>query len=82
MSLSLFTDVGSTIKRFLTIMFAISAGWSRNGVPVPTANVLDSKNINVVLEPHSDGPQTISTPYGNYVKVQSALPAPIVVKRK
>lgn len=63
-------------------MVFISAGWSRNGAPVGSANTIDSKNINVVIEPHADGPQTISTPYGNYVKVQSALPAPILVKRK
>ncbi|KAG6444355.1 uncharacterized protein LOC115439724 [Manduca sexta] len=41
------------------------SSWSRDGA----LDGVDS-NINVMLEPYAAGPQTISTPYGNYVKVE------------
>ncbi|KAJ8704451.1 hypothetical protein PYW07_011639 [Mythimna separata] len=45
------------------------SGWSRDGTPAATAP--DNKNINLVINPYAAqaGPQTISTPYGNYVRV-------------
>ncbi|KAJ8707253.1 hypothetical protein PYW08_011387 [Mythimna loreyi] len=46
-----------------------AAGWSREGIPAATAP--DNKNINLVINPYAAaaGPQTISTPYGNYVRI-------------
>ncbi|XP_038217668.1 uncharacterized protein LOC119836424 [Zerene cesonia] len=39
--------------------------WSREGQGA------DTKNVNVVYEPYG-GPQTISTPYGHYMKIEPA----------
>lgn len=52
------------------IFFA--AGWNRDGVP--TASATDNKHINLVINPYAAvaGPQTISTPYGNYVRVDNS----------
>ncbi|CAH2056266.1 unnamed protein product, partial [Iphiclides podalirius] len=44
------------------------SSWSREGVPTSP----ESKHVNVVYEPYVPGPQTISTPYGNYVKIDSS----------
>ncbi|KPJ10865.1 UBX domain-containing protein 4 [Papilio machaon] len=41
------------------------SSWSRDG----TQSSSDTKPMNVVYEPYVAGPQTISTPYGNYVKI-------------
>ncbi|XP_012544854.1 uncharacterized protein LOC105841465 [Bombyx mori] len=41
--------------------------WNRDGA----AGVQDV-NTNVLMDPYAAGPQTISTPYGNYVKVEPA----------
>ncbi|XP_013143650.1 PREDICTED: uncharacterized protein LOC106107360 [Papilio polytes] len=41
------------------------SSWSRDG----TQSSSDTKQVNVVYEPYVAGPQTISTPYGNYVKI-------------
>ncbi|KAH9633133.1 hypothetical protein HF086_014457 [Spodoptera exigua] len=48
------------------------SGWNRDGAATATAD----KNINLVINPYAAtaaaaGPQTISTPYGNYVRVDS-----------
>ncbi|XP_013185132.2 uncharacterized protein LOC106130752 [Amyelois transitella] len=40
--------------------------WSRDG-----SQQIDNKNYNVIMEPYAAGPQTISTPFGNYVKIDS-----------
>lgn len=48
----------------------VTAGWNRDGAATATAD----KNINLVINPYAAaaaGPQTISTPYGNYVRVDS-----------
>ncbi|XP_068622245.1 uncharacterized protein [Battus philenor] len=43
--------------------------WSRDGVQSSS----ETKQVNVVYEPYVGGPQTISTPYGNYVKIDSKI---------
>ncbi|KAF9420673.1 hypothetical protein HW555_003220 [Spodoptera exigua] len=52
--------------------YYVTAGWNRDGAATATAD----KNINLVINPYAAtaaaaGPQTISTPYGNYVRVDS-----------
>ncbi|CAH2083948.1 unnamed protein product [Euphydryas editha] len=39
--------------------------WSRDG----QTQAADTKHVNVILDPYP-GPQTISTPYGNYMKIE------------
>lgn len=46
----------------------MSSDWSRDGA---TDNSV-AKDVNVVVHPYSAGPQTISTPFGDYIKVDSS----------
>ncbi|RVE53650.1 hypothetical protein evm_001791 [Chilo suppressalis] len=39
----------------------VSPSWSRTSLP--------DKDISMVINPYAGGPQTISTPFGNYVKI-------------
>ncbi|CAH2268459.1 jg16889 [Pararge aegeria aegeria] len=41
--------------------------WSRDGGQTQA----ESKHVNVGYDPYAAGPQTISTPYGNYVKIDT-----------
>ncbi|CAG4949807.1 unnamed protein product [Parnassius apollo] len=50
------------------------SSWSRDGV----RSNLEMKNVNVAYEPYVAGPQTINTPYGNYVKIDSRPNAHVV----
>ncbi|OWR47141.1 hypothetical protein KGM_210190 [Danaus plexippus plexippus] len=45
--------------------------WNREGVQ----NTAESKHVNVVYEPYS-GPQTISTPYGHYMRIDPGYQIP------
>ncbi|XP_023952225.2 uncharacterized protein LOC112056110 isoform X2 [Bicyclus anynana] len=40
--------------------------WNRDGVH----NTAESNHVNIIHEPYAAGPQTISTPYGNYMRIE------------
>ncbi|CAB3241584.1 unnamed protein product [Arctia plantaginis] len=44
------------------------SSWNRDGA---INSLTDTKSVNLVLNPYAAGPQTISTPYGNYIRVDS-----------
>ncbi|XP_072937788.1 uncharacterized protein [Epargyreus clarus] len=44
--------------------------WSREGI-----QNADTKQFNMVYDPYSRGPQTVSTPYGHYMKIEPDNPA-------
>ncbi|CAH0717110.1 unnamed protein product, partial [Brenthis ino] len=44
--------------------------WGREEVQNPS----ESKLVNVVLDPYAAGPQTISTPYGHYMRIKPPHP--------
>ncbi|XP_034838513.1 uncharacterized protein [Maniola hyperantus] len=54
---------------------SIISPWSREGVQdVPVPSQAESKPVNAVYNPYVAGPQTISTPYGNYMRIEPGQP--------
>ncbi|XP_048478089.1 uncharacterized protein LOC105397749 [Plutella xylostella] len=55
-----------------------SSPWAREGVSSSVPASLETKSVNLALDQaYSAGPQTISTPYGNYVKLE-----PVKVRKR